>query len=674
MSKRIVIVPVFCESHLIKYQIPNIIDTINPDIIVYNEGMMPAGPESHGLLDDFRKKYTLDGKRGFDYEELKIIIKDAQEKYTDTKIILNEMDYTGIQDSSTCYTKACTNFEELGIELNIGDYIFPYEGDVFHHQDAKTEIDQYIKQIQPDQGFTSVWIDFISNQYYAFKSTLKPFLLEVPEWAEQARARRICIRFGTMEFYKNELMQFQKQQYPNLYPTDLITYHYAWWRPGKYFDLRCDQLTNSIRPHENFWGNFKNAYQHIDKLQYNEIRVYPGDRNLTGKWVKYWNIDHPKHIKEHPNYIDSTIIDGIERESNKIDIYEESRATSKKLHILGIKNWYDKDTGLSMFDERHKTAKYENDCCRRSGIVESTHNIDEADIIWYRYKPEAISTSNISEYKELLEKHKDKVILNHIDNYKNYDSKDRCYQIWKDNGIKCPDSIVVNEFTDVVNMINKYDKICLRTNNEAGGNYLHIVDKNVPLHDLELLYDQLVKACERQIEGTDYRKHLNGNARGPRLDTKVIAVEFLKLPAMKHLHRVIVVGKKIVAGYSVAADVDNIHLRDQSFQNIDEFIKANHRLGQLCSDKPFTDMIAKAVSCLGIEIGAIEFFEIDGIPYLIELNSTWAGSGGYTFWDEKIGTYLKENKQRLEKDLWPLYRWNGPDQYLEFYKAFGQFI
>ena len=39
MSKKIVIVPVFCEAHLVKFQIPNIIDTIDPDYIIYNEAI-----------------------------------------------------------------------------------------------------------------------------------------------------------------------------------------------------------------------------------------------------------------------------------------------------------------------------------------------------------------------------------------------------------------------------------------------------------------------------------------------------------------------------------------------------------------------------------------------------------------------------------------------------------
>ena len=672
MSKKIVMIPVFCESHLIKYQIPNIIDTINPDIIVYNEGLMPAGPESHGLPQDFVDKYTLDGKRGFDFNDLKKIISSAQKKYPNTKIILNEMEYTGIFDASTCYTKACSNFEELGIDVNPGDYIFPYEGDVFHHETSKDEIQGYLDQLDLDTGFTSTWIDFIGNQYYAFKSTLKPFLKK--EWENQKRARRICIRFGTWDFYLNELMNFQKQQYPNLYPTDLLTYHYAWWRPGKFFELRKDQLTNRIRPHKDFWKNFTKAYQDIDKLLYNEIRVYSGDKKLTGKWVKYWNIEHPKHIKEHPNYSSKTPECGIEYESNIIDKYDPfSDDVVKKLHILGIKNWYDHDTNLAMFDERHKTTKIENDNCRMSEVVVQTHNINDADIIWFRSKPEALSEKEIPMYKSLLDRHSDKTIINHIDYHRNYDSKDRCYGIWKENDIKCPECIVVNKFEDVLSFLKKYNKICLRINNEAGGNYLKIIDKNTPVENIEIIYNELENARIRQVNGVDYRNHLGGKARGARLDTKVIAVEFLKLPKMKHLHRVIVVGDKIVGGYSVAAEVDNIHLRDQTYENIQEFIIANRRLGELCLDENFINMITKSVSVLGIQIGAIEFFEIDGIPYLIELNSTWAGSGGFTFWDDRISTYLKENKSELQKQLWPLYRWNGTNQYLEFYKSFKQF-
>ena len=99
MSKKIVIVPVFCESHLVKYQIPNIIDTINPDIIIYNEGMFPAATEgTTTITGDFISKYTLNagGKRGFDYLELKQIVAEAQKKYkieSTPTIYINEKQY-----------------------------------------------------------------------------------------------------------------------------------------------------------------------------------------------------------------------------------------------------------------------------------------------------------------------------------------------------------------------------------------------------------------------------------------------------------------------------------------------------------------------------------------------------------------------------------------------------
>ena len=65
MNKKIVIIPTFCESHLIKCQIPNIIDTIDPDYIVYNEGMFPNGTEGNKQLT----KEWLD-KFGFPYKSI----------------------------------------------------------------------------------------------------------------------------------------------------------------------------------------------------------------------------------------------------------------------------------------------------------------------------------------------------------------------------------------------------------------------------------------------------------------------------------------------------------------------------------------------------------------------------------------------------------------------------
>ena len=109
--KKIVIVPVFCEAHLVRFQIPNIIDTIDPDVIIYNEGMFPAGPEGSTMVDnEFLETYTLDGVRGFDYNEMKSIVEDARKQYPNTEIILNEMNYDSTIHNSSTTTNAKGRF------------------------------------------------------------------------------------------------------------------------------------------------------------------------------------------------------------------------------------------------------------------------------------------------------------------------------------------------------------------------------------------------------------------------------------------------------------------------------------------------------------------------------------------------------------------------------------
>jgi hypothetical protein len=296
MNKKIVIVPVFCESHLIKLQIDNIFETIDPDILVYNEGMFPHGPEGCTDMSGFNSKYTLngEGKRGFDFPELQEIIFEAQKKYKDKRIILNEMIYDpSVKSATKHYAAACTNFKALNINIEEGDYLFPYEGDVFHLESTKNDIQNYMAQLQPDQGFKSIWVDFVQNQYYAELCTLKPFFKN-----QEGRTRKICVRYGTMDYYKSILHSFESQKYPSLFPTDLITYHYCWFRKDKYKQLRYDQLN---RP-DYYWKFFEAGLQEIDSLKYAKICMRP-DKEGTYRYTHAINLPHPNAIKEHQNYI-----------------------------------------------------------------------------------------------------------------------------------------------------------------------------------------------------------------------------------------------------------------------------------------------------------------------------------------------------------------------------------
>jgi hypothetical protein len=307
--KKIVIIPVFCESHLIKYQIPNIIDTINPDCIIYNEGMFPSGPESStNVSDDFLSKYTLDGKRGFDYEDLKSIISEAQKKYKNVKIILNEMSFPeDMHNAPLCYYTACSNFKDLGIDIEEGDLIYPLEGDVFHHESSKQSFEEMSNKLEPNSGFRSIWIDFLETPYYAEKCTLKHFIKE--EWKGQfvlngngtVKSRKICIKFGTHDFYKDVLLNFMTESYPMLHSSSLITYHYAWWRPEKFKQLRYDQLNRDPA----YWHNYEKGLKAIvnSKNTKQDVCIRPSHSPQNAHhWASYIDIEHPKHVKGHPNY------------------------------------------------------------------------------------------------------------------------------------------------------------------------------------------------------------------------------------------------------------------------------------------------------------------------------------------------------------------------------------
>ncbi len=290
--------PVFCDTHLIKFQVDNIVQTINPDYIIYNEGLFPRGPEgTTNITDDFISKYTLDGKRGFDYPELQEIVDNAKEKYPHINFILNEMEYDqNITSASQNAAIAYSNFKDLGINLKEGDYIFPFEGDLFHLESSAEEIEGYMKQLKPNQGFKSTWIDFLETQFYTEKVNWKAS-------GGKPKERKICICYGDMDFYIDVVLNFTSQNYPMLFPTDLITYHYCWWRPGKYKQLRFDQLNRDDAGV--YWKNFNHGLLEIAKNNTKRdvvIRPHLSESEKM-RFAKYIKLEHPKHIKNHFNYI-----------------------------------------------------------------------------------------------------------------------------------------------------------------------------------------------------------------------------------------------------------------------------------------------------------------------------------------------------------------------------------
>jgi hypothetical protein len=297
MSKRIVIIPNFGESHLIKCQIPNLVETINPDIVIYNEGLFPNGPESKTLItEDFRSKYCYkDTNLAWDTLETQDIIKNAQQTYPNIKWIHNEMKFKDGMTASEAYTYSVSNWEELGINVEYGDYIFPYEPDIFHLESDKDALNSAILFLQPDEGFKTVWLDFLETQYYVEKCNN-------PYEGGQIKGRKIAVRYGTDSFYKHVMMQCESMDYSMLRTANILTYHYNWFRFDKNKELRYDQI---VRRSE-YWKEFENGlqlikYNSINNIQ-NEIVLRPSRNDIT-RFASYINIEHPNAIKDHYNFI-----------------------------------------------------------------------------------------------------------------------------------------------------------------------------------------------------------------------------------------------------------------------------------------------------------------------------------------------------------------------------------
>ena len=173
------------------------------------------------------------------------------------------------------------------------------EGDVFHYQGAKDEISEYLKQLEPNTGFKSIWLDFIETQFYVEKKTISPLVND----GVGGRQRRVCVRFGDMEFLNGVLGNFMTQQYPMLYPTSLITFHYPWWKPEKYKELRYALINRD----KSYWAQFDNGLNEIRKNG-NEITddvvIRPGSPiNSDNRYAAFVDIEHPIHIMDHVNYI-----------------------------------------------------------------------------------------------------------------------------------------------------------------------------------------------------------------------------------------------------------------------------------------------------------------------------------------------------------------------------------
>lgn len=304
MSRKIIILPEFASSHLLKCSLPNWIEVLEPDIIIINSGVFPGGIENKKEIDDeFRKKWCYKNTiAGFDYDEtLDFISKLTIERHSGNKKIphieCRIINYASL-DANECFLQAISSPEIF----SPGDILLPLEPDVLFHENDKKKIQEELQRLTPGDGIQVVWKDFLETQFYT------ELINEVsPKW------RRFAYCFDSMENYRNAMNAFMTQNYRGLRKVNsFFSFHYPWFCPEPWKQLRFDLI---YRKDPQYWKDFENGLQeirhksefvilsemrrdeHIDK-----ILIRPS-RTDEARWAKFIDISHPKHIHSHPNFV-----------------------------------------------------------------------------------------------------------------------------------------------------------------------------------------------------------------------------------------------------------------------------------------------------------------------------------------------------------------------------------
>ena len=329
---------------------------------------------------------------------------------------------------------------------------------------------------------------------------------------------------------------------------------------------------------------------------------------------------------------------------------------NNKIYFLGRKQGYSVHKYLPTKIENLRP--YEAKGLQLAKCIDRTHFINNANILFFRNKPEKTTDKQISQLIKRISKHKDKLIINDINSFYNYDSKDRAFKIWKDNKLFCPDFISfeheeINNHTDIAiekvkEFFKKNKKIILRTNNDTGSKSLFVIED---INEIEKIFNKLIFIVNEKI---NFFK-----------DSKIICVQYIELNTENNyneLYRVHVLFDNILSYYVATSKKKQFHQADMTINDLDRFIEVNHNFKKILPT--IKQELIQAVKLLGNNIGGIEFFLIDNKPCFIELNPMWGGAAGRGgFGDEEMKKYINTNKDKLYNKISNIYDWLDYDKY-----------
>ena len=156
---------------------------------------------------------------------------------------------------------------------------------------------------------------------------------------------------------------------------------------------------------------------------------------------------------------------------------------SLKIFFLGRRSGY----GLFKFcpwiiENIRKNEKY--GLSNAIGISQ-TSTITNADILFFRNKPEKTNDAIISKLSKRISPYKKNcLVINDINSFYNYDSKNIAFSLWEKSNISAPKYMLIENCTkniieQVYQFIKKHQFVFLRTNNETGSKGMNFVTDKI---------------------------------------------------------------------------------------------------------------------------------------------------------------------------------------------------
>ena len=261
-------------------------------------------------------------------------------------------------------------------------------------------------------------------------------------------------------------------------------------------------------------------------------------------------------------------------------------------------------------------------------------------------------------------------ITNSAQGFEYVQSKEKAFQVWKDNNIYCPDFFSFknkNNFYEEFEKSNMEFPFLLRLNNSVSGKFTYLIKKESELE--KALYD-----LDR-----DYVVYTSSNSR---IDTKKICVKLInsvdKERKVNSSFRIHVAGNKVISGYGRVVDENDwlaITAGKFKSEHIDNFVHYNTFCEEIMTK--YEEELIKAVKVLKLNhqgIDVIYDFDTDNLCFL-EVQPTYSsgypnGMGSYrppyyNPYDSTLVNFLQQNENELSK-LFPRYYSNWLDKQNHF--------